>query len=73
MRRGTNHINKEDFFSAHSQARMETYKEETIRSRFKATGLVPYDPIQVLSQLHPYGHQNIYTSREQSWRRVWKL
>ena len=52
MRLGIDHIDKEDFLSAYYQARTETYKEGTIRNGSKATGLVPYDPIQVLSQLH---------------------
>ena len=65
IRLGVDHIDKEDFLSTYYQARTETYKEETIRNGFKATGLVPYDPFQVLSQLHivtktptPPGHSH---------------
>ena len=52
MRLSINDINKEDFLSIYFRARTETYKEETIRNGFKATGLMPYDPVQVLLQLH---------------------
>ena len=52
MRLGIDHIDKEDFLSAYYQARTETYKKDTICNGFKATGLIPYDPIQVLSKLH---------------------
>ena len=52
MRLGINHINKEDFLSAYYQACTETYKEETICNGFKATGLVSYNSVQVLSQFH---------------------
>ena len=52
MRVGIDHIDKSDFLISYNQARTETYKEETIRNAFKASGLVPYDPIHVLSKLH---------------------
>ena len=52
MRLGINYIDKSDFLISYNQARTEAYKEDTIRNRFKATGLVPYDPIRVLSQLY---------------------
>ena len=52
MRLGIGHIDKSDFLISYHQARTETYKEDTVRNGFKATGLVPYDPIQVLSLLH---------------------
>jgi hypothetical protein len=52
MRLGIDHIDKSDFLISYKQARTETYKDETIRNGFKATGLVPYDPIQVLSKLN---------------------
>ena len=51
MRLGIDYIDKPDFLVSYNQARIETYKEETIRNGFKATGLVPYDLIRVLSQL----------------------
>ena len=52
MRLGINHIDKSDFLVAFQQARATAFKAETIQNSFKATGLAPYDPIQVLSQLH---------------------
>ena len=51
MRRGIDFIDKPDFLISYHQARTETYQPDTIRNGFKATGLVPYDPIRVLSQL----------------------
>ena len=52
MRVGIDHIDKSDFLISYNQARTETYKEDTIRNAFKASGLVPYDPIHVLSKLY---------------------
>ena len=52
MRLRIDYINKSDFLIAYKQARTEIYKEDTIRNGFKATGLVPYDPIHVLSKLN---------------------
>ena len=52
IRVGIDYINKSDFLISYNQARTETYKEETIRNAFKASGLVPYDPIHVLYKLH---------------------
>ena len=52
MRLGINHIDKPDFLILYKQACMETYKKEIIHNAFKATELVLYNPIQVLSQLH---------------------
>ena len=52
MRLGIDRIDKPDFLTSYQQARTETFKEDTIRNGFKATGLVPYDPIRVLSELH---------------------
>ena len=51
MRCGINFIDKPDFLILYNQAHMETYLPDTIQNGFKATGLVPYNPIQVLSQL----------------------
>ena len=52
MRCGINHIDNPDFLTSYLQARTGTYTESNIRSWFRATGLVPYDPIRVLSQFH---------------------
>ena len=52
MRAGINHIDKDDFLDLYLQARTATYSPSTIQSGFKATGLVPFDPDQVLSRLH---------------------
>ena len=52
MRLSINHIDKPDFLILYKQACMETYKEETIHNAFKATGLVSYNSIWVLLQLH---------------------
>ena len=51
MRRGIDFIDKSDFLTSYNQARTETYLLDTIRNGFKAIGLVPYDPIRVLSTL----------------------
>lgn len=54
MRQRINHIDKLDFLSAYPQARKEAFKMDNIKSGFMATGLVPYDPERVLTQLDIY-------------------
>ena len=51
-RLGFNHIDKLDFLRAYPQAHMETFKSETIKNGFAATGLIPFNPERVLSQLN---------------------
>jgi hypothetical protein len=52
MRAGINYIDKDDFLALYLQARIATYSQSTIQSRFRATGLVPFNPDEVLSRLH---------------------
>jgi hypothetical protein len=52
MSAGINHINKNDFLKLYKSARVATYSSYTIQSGFKATGLVPFNPDEVLSRLH---------------------
>lgn len=52
MRAGINHVDKDDFLDLYLQARTAIYSPSTIQSGFKATGLVPFNPDEVLSQLH---------------------
>ncbi len=72
MRRGIDFIDKPDFLISYQKARTETYLSDTIRNGFKATGLVPYDPIQVLSQLQieqktPTPPSSSHGSQTSSW------
>ena len=54
MRQRINHIDKLDFLSAYPQARKEAFKMDNIKNGFVATGLVPYNPERVLTQLNIY-------------------
>jgi hypothetical protein len=51
-RLGINHIDKSDFLMAYPSARADTFKPNTIKNSFRATGLSPYSPIEVLSKLN---------------------
>ena len=51
MRLGISHIDKLDFLAAYPQARISTFKLDTIRNSFRAAGLVPLNPEPVLSKL----------------------
>jgi hypothetical protein len=51
IRRGTNHINKQDFLQAYIIARTKAATIANIQSGFAATGLVLHDPERVLSKL----------------------
>ncbi len=52
MRNGVNHIDKPDFLTAYLAARANSITPEIARSGFMATGLIPYNPEQVLSKLN---------------------
>jgi hypothetical protein len=52
MRAGINHVDKDDFLDLYLQARTVTYQPSTIQSGFRATGLVPFNPDEVLLRLH---------------------
>lgn len=52
MRAGINHVDKVDSLEFYLQARTVTYSPNAIQSGFRATGLVPFNPDEVLSRLH---------------------
>ena len=52
MRLGFNHIDKFDFLEAYLQAHTEIFSADNIKSGFSATGLIPFNPERVLSQLN---------------------
>jgi hypothetical protein len=45
------HVDKADFLTMYRQARATIHSEQNIRSAFRATGLIPWNPDYVLSQL----------------------
>jgi DDE superfamily endonuclease/Tc5 transposase DNA-binding domain len=51
MRSSITHISKEDFFVAFYNAFRTAMTESNIRGGFRGSGLVPYDPDSVISQL----------------------
>jgi hypothetical protein len=51
MRNGINHIDKLDFLEAYPSARNEAFRSDTIINSFRAAGLVPFSPDQVISKL----------------------
>lgn len=51
-RLGINSIDKLDFVEAFPQACERTSQAETIRNNFAGTGLIPFNPDRVLSQLN---------------------
>lgn len=53
MRLGINHINKDEFLPAFLAAHQQAMTAGNIQSGFKATGLVPFDPETVLSEIGP--------------------
>jgi hypothetical protein len=56
MRRGSHHIDKQDFLEAYLITRTEAATIANIQSGFTATGLVPHDPERVLLKLHTQLH-----------------
>ena len=53
IRLGINHITKEEFLTAYFEAHQLAITPENSQTGFAATGLVPYDPDRVLSNLNP--------------------
>ena len=53
MRLGVNHMTKEEFLPVYHRAHVAAITAKNIQSSFRATGLVPYDPDQVLLTLNP--------------------
>lgn len=51
-RLGIDHIDKQEFLRLYQQARPEALHKNNIQSGFRATGIHPYDPNQVLTLLH---------------------
>jgi hypothetical protein len=52
IRVGINHVDKDDFLTLYQEIRPAVFGSVTIQSGFRATGIVPFDPDQVLSELH---------------------
>ena len=52
MRVGINHIDKDDFLTLYQEIRLAVFKSATIQSGFRATGIVPFNPDQVLLELY---------------------
>ncbi|KAL1960121.1 hypothetical protein VTO42DRAFT_293 [Malbranchea cinnamomea] len=50
MRLGINHIDEDELLTIYYSVCPAVLSEKNIQSGFKATGLVPYDPEQVLAQ-----------------------
>lgn len=48
MRHGFNHMDKFDFLEAYPDARKQAFALDTIKNGFRATGLVPFNPEEVL-------------------------
>ncbi|EEA24638.1 pogo transposable element, putative [Talaromyces marneffei ATCC 18224] len=52
IRIGLHHVDKIDFLAMLLSVRLQTYSIQNIKSGFSHTGIVPYDPQKVISQLH---------------------
>ncbi|KAJ9298765.1 transcriptional regulator family: Helix-turn-helix [Paecilomyces variotii] len=50
QRRGFNHIDKVDFLSIYPGARTQAFSSATIKNGFRATGIVPFNPEEVLGR-----------------------
>ena len=56
MQNRINHIDKLDFLKAYPSTQIEAFKPETIKNSFRAAGLVPFSPDQVISKLDIHLH-----------------
>lgn len=51
VRDGCTNFTKLEFLEAIQEVRLQTFKESTIKSAFKKTGIVPYNPLVVLREI----------------------
>jgi hypothetical protein len=49
---GFHHIDKHDFLQAYPEARDKVFNIQNAQSGFRATGIVPYDPTEVLKRFN---------------------
>ena len=52
IRLDINYIDKDEFLVIYKEAQIEALKDTTIKNRFKATGLVLFNPDKILTHLH---------------------
>jgi hypothetical protein len=52
MRLGFHYINKHDFLQAYPKARDKVFTIQNIQSGFRAAGILPYNPEEVLKRLN---------------------
>ena len=71
MALGINHIDKDHFLTVYASVRKEALSQKNILSGFKATGLVPYDPEQVLSRLNTQLHTPTPPGSSHSSQATW--
>jgi hypothetical protein len=67
IRLGINHIDKNEFLYAFKNARNEALSQSNIQSSFRAAGLTPFNPDQVLStlQIAPHTPELLAVNQEQ--------
>jgi hypothetical protein len=51
IRLGVNHVDKTEFLTSFVKARHKAFTASNIQSGFKATGVVPYNPMEVLADI----------------------
>ncbi|EDN05075.1 conserved hypothetical protein [Histoplasma mississippiense (nom. inval.)] len=71
MRLGINHIDKEEFLALYPAAQIQALTESNIKSGFRAAGLVPYDPEQVLSRFNTTMHTPTPSGTSHSSQASW--
>ena len=68
LRLGINHITKEDFLPAFHAAHQQAITLQNIRAGFRASGLVPFHPEAVLSNLSPAQSTPSPRGSQSSWQ-----
>ena len=54
VRTGDTEFTKVEFLAAFNKIRHQTFKESTVKSAFRKTGLIPYDPTIVINAMRVY-------------------
>jgi hypothetical protein len=54
VRTGDTEFTKVEFLAAFDKIRHQTFKESTVKSAFRKTGLIPYDPTIVINAMREY-------------------
>ena len=68
-----NHITKAEFFIAYLAIHNAIFTEKNIKTRFRGTGILPWDPNFIVFKLNVHLHTSTFLSSHSSFGHYWEL